>query len=268
MSWGLVTGATSYIVQVYTDVTLTTRVFKDSLASPPSIVSSLSASTQYYWRVQAINSGGSSGWTISSFTTSASLPNPPSAPTLSSPADGTVNLAQAVTFNWSAVANAVSYHLQESTSSSFSPIVLDTTRITALALTVSLNLNTTYYWRVSALNTGGEGAFSATRSFTIVRTTNVERLDSGLATDFAMSQNYPNPFNPTTTIRFSLPSSSNVRITIYNAVGNLVRLLVNGHYAPGQYSVTWDASSLPSGVYFYRIQTESFVDTKRLVLLK
>ena len=63
-------------------------------------------------------------------------------------------------------------------------------------------------------------------------------------------------------------SSSNVRITIYNALGNLVHLLVNSRYAPGQYDATWDASALRSGVYFYRLQTDTFVDTKKLVLLK
>jgi hypothetical protein len=229
-------------------------------------VSGLANSTQHFWRVSATNSGGTTAFSpVFSFTTLFPVP---SAPSLSSPADGAINLPRTVSFSWAEPPNALSYHLQVSASSSFSSIVLDTTRITALGLTTSLNLNTTYYWRVSALNSGGEGAFSATRSFTVVGITDVERINNGLVSDYSLSQNYPNPFNPTTTIQFSLPSSSNVRIIIYNALGNLVHLLVNGHYAPGRYTVTWDASSLPSGMYFYRIQTESFVDTKRLVLLK
>jgi hypothetical protein len=267
LTWNAPSGAASYNLQVSTASDFSSVVVNLSgMTSTSHTPSGLNVNTQYYWRVNAANTWGTSVYS-STFSFRTLLPVP-SSPALSSPATGAINLPRTVSFSWAAPPNAVSYHLQVSKISSFTPNVLDTTNITSLGASVTLDLNTTYYWRVSAINPSGEGAFSSARSFTIVRTTAVERLDGGLATDFALSQNYPNPFNPTTTIRFSIPSSSNVRITIYNALGNLVHLLVNGHYAPGQYTATWDASSLPSGVYFYRLQTDTFVDTKRLVLLK
>ena len=177
-------------------------------------------------------------------------------------------MPRTVSLSWTAVTNATTYHLQLSKSSSFASNVLDTSGISASNVTITLELNTTYYWVVSSVNSGGEGVFSEVRSFSIVRTTAVERQDGGLASQFSLSQNYPNPFNPTTTIEFTLPSSAHVRITMYDVLGNLVHELVNGEYPPGRFTATWDASSFPSGAYFYRLQTSTFVETKRLLLVK
>ena len=89
-----------------------------------------------------------------------------------------------------------------------------------------------------------------------------------LPNEFTLSQNYPNPFNPTTTISFSLPSKSYVSLKIFDALGREVALLVSEEMSTGTYSRQWNAKSLPSGVYFYRLQSGSFTDTKKLVLLR
>jgi hypothetical protein len=86
--------------------------------------------------------------------------------------------------------------------------------------------------------------------------------------DFALSQNYPNPFNPATAISFSLPKASDVRIEIYNVLGQCVEVLADGTYNAGHHTVRWDASGRSSGVYFYRLVTEGFVQTKKMLLLK
>ncbi len=86
--------------------------------------------------------------------------------------------------------------------------------------------------------------------------------------NFALFANYPNPFNPTTIIRYRLPEAAHVTLAIYNLQGRLVETLVNGEKEAGSYSVQWHAESLPSGVYFYRIQTGQFTATKKLLLLK
>lgn len=85
---------------------------------------------------------------------------------------------------------------------------------------------------------------------------------------YALEQNYPNPFNPTTTIKFSLPESSNVTLSIYNALGERVAELVNTQLQAGNYSYQWDASNLASGLYLYELRTENFVSTKKMILMK
>ena len=86
--------------------------------------------------------------------------------------------------------------------------------------------------------------------------------------EISLSQNYPNPFNPSTTIKFSLPSSGNAILKIYNALGEQVAVLMDNELTTGTYEVEWNASGLPSGIYFYHLQTEGFVETKKMILLK
>lgn len=91
---------------------------------------------------------------------------------------------------------------------------------------------------------------------------------STLPTNFELSQNYPNPFNPSTKIQFAITKESNVNLSIYNALGELVSTLVNEQLKPGYHQYEFDASNLASGVYLYRIITDDFVETKKMVLLK
>ena len=86
--------------------------------------------------------------------------------------------------------------------------------------------------------------------------------------DFSLSQNYPNPFNPSTTIDYSIPEKGNVRLSIYDVLGNEVAQIENGNREAGSYSKSFDASKLTSGFYFYRIQTDNFISTKAMLLLK
>jgi|YelNatPaOPRAMG01_1025707.scaffolds.fasta_scaffold02043_9 predicted CXXCH cytochrome family protein len=85
---------------------------------------------------------------------------------------------------------------------------------------------------------------------------------------YSLSQNYPNPFNPTTVINFSIAEAGNVKIIIYDVIGKEVKTLVNSYYSKGSYQVTWNASSFPSGVYFYRIESKNFTMVKKMILLK
>ncbi|RME25571.1 MAG: T9SS C-terminal target domain-containing protein [Candidatus Zixiibacteriota bacterium] len=89
----------------------------------------------------------------------------------------------------------------------------------------------------------------------------------------ALSQNYPNPFNPTTSIRFSLPRAGDVRLTVFNVLGRKIVSLVAGRYPAGHYTVTWDGTDqngrpVASGLYLYRIETDGFVETKKMLFLK
>jgi len=85
---------------------------------------------------------------------------------------------------------------------------------------------------------------------------------------FKLEQNFPNPFNPTTTIRYSIPQRSNVVLKVYDVLANEVATLVNEDKDRGVYKTNFDASQLASGIYLYRIQAGSFVETKKMILLK
>jgi hypothetical protein len=91
---------------------------------------------------------------------------------------------------------------------------------------------------------------------------------AGLPVSFSLSQNYPNPFNPSSVIRFQVPVASHARLAVYDILGREVAVLVDEVKAPGTYEVKFTAAGLASGVYFYRMQAGTFVDTKKLMLLK
>ena len=87
-------------------------------------------------------------------------------------------------------------------------------------------------------------------------------------TTIALEQNYPNPFNPSTTIAFSLPNASHVTLKIYDILGQEVASLLDGYVTPGLHEINWNASNLASGVYFYRLQTNSVSISKKMILMK
>ena len=92
--------------------------------------------------------------------------------------------------------------------------------------------------------------------------------DPSLPTKFSLAQNYPNPFNPSTKIRFQIAEIGYVSLKIYDVLGNEVATLVNEEKPSGIYEVKFDAKNLPSGIYFYKLQSGSFVETKKMVLVK
>jgi hypothetical protein len=98
--------------------------------------------------------------------------------------------------------------------------------------------------------------------------TGITQAGGVISNKFELYQNYPNPFNPSTTIQFDLPKDSKVNITIYDILGRPVTTLVNGIKKAGSYKIIWNASRLASGVYFYRLQTDDYITTKKLLLLK
>jgi hypothetical protein len=97
--------------------------------------------------------------------------------------------------------------------------------------------------------------------------TGIEQLADGIKT-YSLSNNYPNPFNPSTTISYSVPEIEFVTIKVYYVLGNEVAILVNEEKSVGSYEVEFNATSLPSGIYFYRIQAGTFIETKKMVLLR
>jgi hypothetical protein len=99
-------------------------------------------------------------------------------------------------------------------------------------------------------------------------TSGIVTQTSNVASEFGLGQNYPNPFNPTTTINFDLPVSSYVSLTVFDVNGREVMNPVNENKTAGKFSVSIDASALPSGTYFYRLSAGNFVSMKKMILLK
>ena len=97
--------------------------------------------------------------------------------------------------------------------------------------------------------------------------------NTAIPTGFALEQNYPNPFNPTTVIKYVLPSQSNVKLVVYNTLGQVVKTLVNSEQAGGSYSITWNGTNdynqkVSSGIYLYKLSAGNFVTVKKMMLVK
>jgi len=103
---------------------------------------------------------------------------------------------------------------------------------------------------------------------TVDNSTSVKDNSSNLPSEFNLSQNYPNPFNPTTEIKYSIAKNSQVTLKVYNLLGQEVALLVSQQQNSGNYTVSFNATKLASGVYMYRIQAGDFSLTKKMTVLK
>ena len=97
---------------------------------------------------------------------------------------------------------------------------------------------------------------------------NVVEVEWRAFNSYLLEQNYPNPFNPSTRITYELPAESKLTLTIFNCIGEAVEVLVNELQSEGKYETVWNAESYPSGVYFYKLQAGSFIETKKMILMK
>lgn len=112
------------------------------------------------------------------------------------------------------------------------------------------------------------GIFQVWSAIIDYTTIGIHQIGTEIPASYGLNQNYPNPFNPETKIKFQLPSSGSVKIIIYNALGKEISTLVDQNVKAGVYETNWNASTNPSGVYFYRLITESYSETKKMVLTK
>ncbi|MEQ9310796.1 MAG: T9SS type A sorting domain-containing protein [Balneolaceae bacterium] len=126
----------------------------------------------------------------------------------------------------------------------------------------------TMKWTVVAFAGDSTKLAQDSNVITFTRKITVSNEEEVLPSSFKLEQNYPNPFNPTSTIQFSLPEASQVRLDVFTITGQLVATLVDNRLSSGQHSVTFDARNLASGIYIYRIVAGKFVQTKRMTLIK
>lgn len=261
-------GDVTYRLQVSTSLDFATTTFDDStIVDFTQKVDSLVNSTTYYWRVKAKSSYGWGPWSsVWSFTTIMQLPNRVS---LILPLPNAVIATDTVKFTWRQSQPAVSrYWFEIATDSSMTNASIDSSLMAVDTTLVRELLETqVYWWRVKARNVAGWGPFAESRQFRIVLPTDIHTTED-TPKEFSLSQNYPNPFNPSTIIAFSLPQPSHVTLKVLNPLGKEIIVLANKKFDAGRHEVIWDAKGVASGIYFYRLQSERKILTKKMILIQ
>jgi len=193
---------------------------------------------------------------------------PGSAPVLFSPGNNTQGWGVNLTLVWYKIPNATNYHVQLSTDSLFNAFIInDSTLIDSVRTVSGLTDGVWYYWRVRGRNAAGSGPWSSVWRF---RTgfVGIKPIGTEIPKEFRLYDNYPNPFNPTTKIRFDIPGQTLATLTVYDVLGREVATLVNDQLNPGIYELEFDGLNYPSGVYYYRLTADKYVETRKMILVK
>lgn len=194
---------------------------------------------------------------------------------------GVSNNGNCATVTWKAntesdLAGYLVYYTTDSTNySQNAPIVVVSLATLTQCGLLGTHTGVTYFFKLKAFDTSNNlSGFSNQISVLVTDITAVNDLPSGKPEGYSLLQNYPNPFNPATRIVYSVPFESNVKLSVYNSLGQVIRELYNGTRSAGYYDEYFDATSLSSGVYFYRMEARSisnnmiYSDIKKMLLLK
>jgi len=228
--------------------------------------------TDYYWRVRAKIDGQwygfSEEWSL------RTGPHHPPEPTLLNPSDAEVNVIRPVTLDWGDIDDVFWFKIMVDNNDDFSSPETDELVNESELEVTNLNSGTEYFWKVRAQNSCYWGEWCTQCSFVTQSLTDIFNIDDEILPDkFALHQNYPNPFNNSTTISFEVPTKEEVSIRIYNILGEEVVTLVNDELSAGTYYLEWDGTDnkrhgVSSGIYLYKLSSESFTQEKKMVLVK
>jgi len=256
LQWMEVPGADNYRLQLSTDPDFETTMINRAIpVTSFSTSQMLDFSTRYYWRVRAENNAGESPWSeVWSYTTIIERPEPV---TLSAPANSEGQVSTTTTVLWDASERATNYRVEITTDPEFVQVPIQgVSSQTTFTVPDPLEFATIYYWRVKAINIGGESDWSPVGTFTTeVRETKI-------------FPNYPNPFNSSTTLKYQLSESLPVTIELYDISGRKVAKIVDGEQAAGVYFVPFNASSVASGTYLLRFISGNITDIQKLTVIK
>jgi hypothetical protein len=261
--WKKVQDVSQYLIQVSSDLEFTGLDKSDSTGSDTvKTFTGLIKGRQYFWRVKAQSVAGVSLWSnVWRFITIAS----PAKPRLldATPIQDQPGYA---TYTWNKVQDADQYFIRVTAMQTPNRLFRSGSTSDTVMTFSGHSESEQYTWQVQASNIAGSGPWSDVSGFTYAITD--VNGEAGTPTEFWISQNYPNPFNPTTTITFALPQTGRTTITLYDLLGRTVKTLISGELEAGYHEIHFDASSLPSAVYFYTIQSGGFVQTKKMVVMK
>ena len=257
LKWKKVTYADQYSVELSMMQTFS-DIYKNASTSDTTInINGISEGQKYYWRVQANNVEGTSPWSnTSNFTT------------IIAPTDLVLQRSGSneITLTWinnSKVEDGYIIERKQSPQTSFT--VLDTIKGSGTEFKdKTVESGQTYTYRVQAYKDSAVSDYSNEASLTL---TGIKKEEE-VPTEYSIDQNYPNPFNPSTKIKFALPKTAQTNIIIYDLLGRKIRTLLNNELEAGYYEISFDANNLPGGIYFYRIQSGDFIQTKKMILMK
>lgn len=257
LTWKKAKNADKYIIQVNYTQTFTYPFKTDSVSiDTVKSINGLLDGYRYYWRVQSKNVTGTSAWSdLASFST---LPAP-------------INLAvkrsslKEITLNWNDNYLNIDGHIierKQSVQASYS--LLDTLKGNGTEyIDKKVDQGQTYFYRIKAYNSFTDSDYSNEISLSLVSVENIE-----IPVEFSLGHNYPNPFNPSTKIKFALPKTAVTNLVIYDSLGREVQTMVSKELPAGFYELNFEANNLPSGIYFYRIQSGEFTQTRKMIIMK
>jgi uncharacterized lipoprotein YddW (UPF0748 family) len=265
LKWNKIAAALMYRIQLATSSTFDAGTVVQELNTPYDslILSGLVAQKTYYWRVVAGNQ-----LCAGSFSSGRSFKTAwPVVPTPLTPVND-LSASIKPLFSWNR-GGGTSFQFQLATSNTFSgTVIMDSVLIdTSFLCQRRLSTSKIYYWRVKGTNAYGSTDWSVAARF-MTGTNDVETISGLLPAEFALSQNYPNPFNPTTTITISLPEEGYTSLRVYDVLGREAAELINEHMPAGVYTVRFNATHLPSGVYIYTLTSGITKLSKRMMLVK
>jgi hypothetical protein len=279
LSWDNSSGASSYRLQVSTDPNFYSSAYdQSSIASTSQQVSGLHHYTTYYWHVNARNSEGASTWSDRrSFRTLAGIvltwsqvwSNNGWRPNLSWIGEGQGTNPTYNVYRYTCTCSA-------GDCGGSGTLITSTNATSYIDNNVHVKQKgesciTVFWYYVTAINASNRVGVNSPDAYKA----GIGKVERELPNETMLEGNYPNPFNPVTVIRYHLPAgqaglsvNSYVTLKVYDVLGREVATLVNEQKEPGNYSVPFDASNIASGVYFYRLTSGSFVDVKRMLIMK
>ncbi|MBA4250214.1 MAG: hypothetical protein C0425_01565, partial [Chlorobiaceae bacterium] len=260
--WNRTPNAHTYRLQVANNAIFSSVFFNDStLTDTTFTLATLLDGRNYFWRVWAKNTTGNSSFTGGRRLTTK----------LNSPDSVTVRVVpRAIQLNWAdrSASETFTHILKRTGTGNF---ILYDSVLTDVRTFNDTNVvgGTSYSYRLYSSNS------LAISDTTVERTiifTSVKDISTTVPSEFKLSQNFPNPFNPVTVIHFEIPmveaGNIDVSLTVYDVLGKEVAVLVNESKNPGVYEVTFDASRLPTGIYYYSLRAGDFIETRKMIFVK
>jgi chitinase len=276
LTWGKSGTAVSYRIQVFTSPSFSSTLVDSSGVAGTSVsLSKLALSTTYYWRLNASNASGTSNWSdIWYFVTTSDSSK---LPIQLSSFVADASRGNAVTVDWTTITEVNNYGFYverrsrgETIFQTVSGLIpgagtsLEQHEYTWKDTTVTIG---SYYYRLKQIDLNGDVAYSNVIVVNVTGVTAVRDIDAPKV--FQLFQNYPNPFNPATEIKFTVEKVEHASLTIYNVLGQEVSKLFDGIAEPGRYyRAIFDGSKLSSGIYIYRLVTDSRVAVRKMLLIR